>query len=373
MHLTSNPIFYIKTTETCNLNCKHCFTSGSLGKKIFFNPQKTIDFFRRLLVSNPQIRQAKFLLHGGEPLLAKISLIEEFCDEIIKLYPQSSFAMQTNLVFPLTAEKRQFMQKYLYNSGFGTSWDYDIRFGSTSNHPENFEQLKNFQLKTWEQNVKTLIGEDNHFMTMIVSITKKLIQEKEPIEILQYAKSLGFQNILFERITSDGNAKLNSDIIPSNEEQDTWLYKMFKQTFEYKSYKYIFNMFLSEIAQGYLNHGHVGNRCRNCEQKILTINADGSIGGCPNTAPTGYWGHIDWPVSESLTSAKRLDTIACERFERNVLCYTCDALPYCNSDCHQLAWDQDNSYCPAPKKIWKEMMQENNVEKYKLLLAHEPV
>jgi MoaA/NifB/PqqE/SkfB family radical SAM enzyme len=39
-----NWMFYLKTTETCQLNCKHCFTSGINGKKIYFDPFKTIDF-----------------------------------------------------------------------------------------------------------------------------------------------------------------------------------------------------------------------------------------------------------------------------------------------------------------------------------------
>jgi MoaA/NifB/PqqE/SkfB family radical SAM enzyme len=42
-----NWIFYLKTTETCQLNCKHCFTNGINGKKIYFNHNKTVDFIKR--------------------------------------------------------------------------------------------------------------------------------------------------------------------------------------------------------------------------------------------------------------------------------------------------------------------------------------
>ena len=42
-----NWMFYIKTTETCQLNCKHCFTNGINGAKIYFNPIQTIDFIKK--------------------------------------------------------------------------------------------------------------------------------------------------------------------------------------------------------------------------------------------------------------------------------------------------------------------------------------
>lgn len=38
---------YLKTTETCQLNCSHCFTNGINGKKGWFDPVATVDFFKR--------------------------------------------------------------------------------------------------------------------------------------------------------------------------------------------------------------------------------------------------------------------------------------------------------------------------------------
>ena len=35
-----NAMIYLKTTETCQLDCSHCFTSGSLGRKIYFDVDK---------------------------------------------------------------------------------------------------------------------------------------------------------------------------------------------------------------------------------------------------------------------------------------------------------------------------------------------
>jgi radical SAM protein with 4Fe4S-binding SPASM domain len=301
----------------------------------------------------PHVTATRIMFHGGEPMLAPVKDMYDVYHATKEVFEDTSFGMQTNLVYPLTEEKRKFFLDVLLEYGFGTSWDYDIRF-TNPNH-----------LKLYEENSKILNFEDGHHTTMIVSITKKLIENKEPIEIMEYAKSLGYSFILFERITSDGNAKQNSDIIPTNLEQDAWLHKMWNQCIEHKTYEWIGNMLMSELATALVNRQHNGNRCRNCEQSLLTINADGTIAGCPNTAPVDYWGHIDHNINDMLASKKRLEIIGCET-QRDPRCYTCPAFEVCNGDCHQLSWDGD--VCAAPKSIWKEALKESDYETYKKLI-----
>jgi sulfatase maturation enzyme AslB (radical SAM superfamily) len=259
------------------------------------------------------------MFHGGEPFLAPVADLYRVHEGLLKIFSTAKFAAQTNLVYELTEEKRSFMKSVLLKHGFGTSWDYDIRFESNGKGSD----LQRKHLDLWENNVRSLV-EDGHCLTMIVSITRRLIEEKEPLEIINYAHKLGFKHILFERITSDGNAKMNSDIIPSNAQQDQWLHKMFHQTIELQTYNYIGNMLLAEPAKAYVNHLHVGNRCRTCDQSLLIIKADGTIAGCPNTGPVAFWGNIDWDIKASFLSEKRLRTISCEIGE-NPLCYTCPA------------------------------------------------
>ena len=360
---------YLKTTETCNLNCSHCFTSGSKGAKVFFNPEKTISFFSSLKSEASWIKNIRFMFHGGEPMLAPLADLYQAYEGLKEIYPSARFAMQTNLVYELTSEKRKFMKDVLLADGFGTSWDYDIRFGSTAPDGQSRMSLREKHVSNWEANVRTLV-EDGHYLTMIVSITRRLVNEMEPIDVINYASNLGFKYILFERITSDGNAKVNQAIRPSNAEQDAWLQKMLNQTLEHKAYQYIGNMLLDEIAQAFLQHRHVGNRCRTCEMSLLTINADGTIAGCPNTAPRDFWGHIDLPIKDSFSSAKRKSAIACESSKRNPICYSCPAFEYCNSDCSKLSWDENETYCAAPKKIWQQMITEQKYEDYKKLLLN---
>ena len=58
----------MKTTETCNLNCEHCFTSGINGKKIYFNPVKTAKWVNQLKADSVWCE-----FHGGEPFLAPVN------------------------------------------------------------------------------------------------------------------------------------------------------------------------------------------------------------------------------------------------------------------------------------------------------------
>lgn len=351
MIISDSVQIYLKTTETCNLNCDHCFTSGSKGKKIFFNPTKTYDFVDRLF-SSKKFKNKRIIFHGGEPMLAPVEDIRLIHKLIKTKYPETVFSLQTNLVYKMTNERRDLIDDLFLENGFGTSWDYKMRFGSID------QQL------LWEKNLQEQI-KFGHFVTVMVSLNKDLLDNFEPIDIIQYFIDLGVQNVLFERITSNGNAILNPHIQPQNKDLDAWILKMYEQTMEHKLYDKIYNMFLAEISRTYVERMHTGNRCRNCEQSLLTLNADGTIAGCPNSATNETWGHIDWSIEDNLKSKKRLHTIGCE-LTRNPICYTCPVAPICNGDCHRLAWQDD--ICAAPKSLMKLMKAENKVEDYRKLL-----
>jgi radical SAM protein with 4Fe4S-binding SPASM domain len=267
-------------------------------------------------------------------------------------YPETSFGIQTNLVYKLTEEKLNFFNKIFLKEGIGTSWDSDIRF-------ENINQLL-----LWEKNVKQLISE-GHKISLMVSLSKSLIKNYQPVDIVQYASDLGIQHILFERITSNGNAVINPEIQPSNADLDSWLLLMYEQTIKYSLHEKIHNMFLDEVATSFVNRLHTANRCRNCEQSLVTINADGTISGCPNSAPEEYWGNVDWSISENLNSKKRLHTMSCE-LKRNDNCLTCPVNSICNGDCHRLPWE--GNICAAPKSLMLKMKTENKIEDYQKLL-----
>jgi radical SAM protein with 4Fe4S-binding SPASM domain len=119
----------------------------------------------------------------------------------------------------------------------------------------------------------------------------------------------------------------------------------------------VINGFLNTVYDKF-DHGEFfsGTFCRDCEQKLHTINADGTVAGCPNAAPTDWYGTIDTPALEVRQSPKRMEIISCELHDRDPRCYKCPVFMYCHSDCHQLEWMDD--VCPAPKQLMMTLAKE---------------
>lgn len=327
---------YLKTTETCQLNCEHCFTSGSKGKRVFFNPEKVISFFHRLHKIVPHLENgARLEFHGGEPMLAPLADLNRVYEGCNGLWENTQWGIQSNLVYNLTDEKLIFFDKVTKRQCLGTSWDKNIRFPS-----EKAEAL-------WESNVRKLV--DLGFpVTVMICLTKHTVQ-LEPVDIIRKMIDLGVSYINFERLTTNGNARDN-DLAAGNKVLDAYFVKMYEQTLKHGLHKQIKNMFFDSILNALTKNVHGGERCRDCEQKIFTLNADGTVGGCPNSAVEKPYAQIDWPIMEILYSKGRLKEISCEA-NRNPLCYSCDVFDICNGDCHQLTWERD--VCAAPKSLMR--------------------
>ena len=335
--LGNDLMFYIKTTETCNLNCDHCFTNGKNGRKIYFHPESIADWCNRVKQYQPNAT-AHFEYHGGEPFLAPIEDMWKFYNLTQEYWPDASYGITTNLVHKLTPAKLEFIKKVL-NNRIGTSWDPNIRF-------ENQKQIDLF-----ENNIKILLDR-GCTIKLFVSLTRDCVNI-EPIKLLEYVKGLGVQEMDIERVTSNGLATKNLTVFPSNIEMQEWFLKMHEQMIEHDARHWFHNGFMENVyAKFEKGFTKAGTFCRDCEQKLFTINADGTIAGCPNSAPTDAWGHVMDDVANSLNAPKRCGIIA-EELSRDPRCYDCPVYKYCGGDCHQLAWEGD--ICPAPKLLMKKL------------------
>ena len=350
MLVPSSLMIYLKTTETCQLNCKHCFTNGTSGKKVFFDPDLVIDWFKRLHEIAPNIQNGNIAFHGGEPFLAPVEDMRKVWLECQNLWPTVWWTVTTNLTYRLTDEIRSFMKEALFN-GISTSWDRNMRF----------ENVKQEQL--WRQNLQTLIA-DGHNVTLNISINRDIIN-MPPSELIDLIKSLGVNYVHFERITPNGNANLNPEIFPTNHELDQWMLQLWDASVVMQSHKYFANTLFDSVLTSFINTTHSGCRCRSCEQKIFTLNADGTIGGCPNSAVDNTFGRVTDDIVDLLTSEGRLENIVCES-QRNPNCYGCEVFDICNGDCHQLAWQ--NNVCGAPKSLMKKLKTEKDYMLYKDIL-----
>lgn len=338
----NNISVYVKTTETCNLNCFHCFTNGINGAKIYFDPVKTADWCNQLYDGK---KFCHFEYHGGEPMLAKLEDLWDFYFRVNKVWGNlATFGITTNLTYKLTEEKIDFFNHTMEAQRIGTSWDPTIRFANEK------------QRKLWEDNVKELVSRGFH-LKVFISVSKDVV-EMSPREIADYMLSLGIKEISWERITHNGSAVLNANsIYPSNEKIQEFFMKVHRENYDLREefYDAFMETIYEKFEKGLLFQGTF---CRDCEQKLFTINADGTIAGCPNAAPTDHYGHINQSVEEVINSPKRQEVIACEMFERDSRCYTCPVFAYCHSDCHQLEWQGD--VCPAPKPLMMELLNGTN-------------
>lgn len=335
--LGNDLMFYIKTTETCNLNCDHCFTNGKNGRKIYFHPESIADWCNRVAEHSPHAN-AHFEYHGGEPFLAPLEDMWKFYNLTRPNWPNATYGITTNLVHKLTPAKLEFIEKVLDNR-VGTSWDPNIRF-------ENQKQIDLF-----ESNIKLLLDR-GCTIKLFVSLTRDCVNI-EPIKLLKYVKDLGVQEMAIERVTSNGLATKNLLVFPSNIEMQQWFLKMHEQMIEHDARHWFDNEFMEAVyAKFEVGFTKAGTFCRDCEQKLFTINADGTIAGCPNSAPTDHWGHVMEDVGDALTAPKRCQIIA-EELQRDPRCYECPVYKYCGGDCHQLEWEGD--VCPAPKLLMKEL------------------
>jgi radical SAM protein with 4Fe4S-binding SPASM domain len=347
-------LIYLKTTETCNLNCLHCFTSGSRGAKIYWQHEQVADWLQRLYNETSLSPHVHLEFHGGEPFLADISSMQYVYDNCNNLWASQSWGITTNLTFKLTQSHIDFIMGPL-NGRIGTSWDPDIRFAN----PKQYD--------LWRKNLQTLT-DLGVTVKLFISVTKGTIAI-EPIELLEWVKELGVQELALERLTMNGSALENLHIFPTNLEQDQWFLKMHEQSEQYDARSWFTNEFLESVYSKFeTGMTSAGTFCRDCEEKLFTVNADGKISGCPNSAPEQNFGHIDDNIVDLLVSPQRLENIACER-SRDPRCYSCDVFQYCNSDCHQLEWQDD--ICGAPKSLMRQLSSINSSIKRKVFIIKE--
>lgn len=345
---------YLKTADHCNLSCRHCYTLGSGAVKAFFDPDATIDFLHRLKEFQPEFSNPSISFHGGEAFLAPVEDMRRVWDQCKDLWPDLNWSIQTNLTFPLTEEKESFLEDVCGKS-WGTSWDLDIRWRGNL-----------VQESLWEKNLRYLTSK-GHEVTVMVCVTKSVVNS-DPRTILDKMIDLGVKYINFERITPNGSALENEDIFATNTEMDEWFLKLWEVSLEGEYHKRIMNLFFESILSSLVYNSFSGCRCRECEQKILTLNANGTVGGCPNGAPDKTFGHISDPVEQLWFSEGRMCNIQ-EEAIRHPLCGVCPVSDICNGDCHQLAWQ--GPVCAAPKSLMVKMKAERNekLEVYREVLG----
>lgn len=337
---TKGLVIYLKTTDTCQLNCDHCFTSGKNGSKVFFDPVKTLEFLKQLYEENPNAPYVNILIHGGEPLLANSDDIIWLWEKSKDLWPNIHWGLQTNLTFKLKPS-HHFIISTICKNSLGTSWDNGIRWTTDT------------QRALWQSNVRMLVdlGAD---VSVMVSIDRS-VASMRPVAILNKLAALGVSSVMFENITNHGHAKsLNT---PSNSDIASFFEAMLDDAIEHEYHSYIHNATLADIITSVKTNDGVATHCRDCEQKILTVSATGSVSGCPNSAADYTYGNIAEGLRNVLNSPVRTQRVFHE-LSVDDRCLSCPYFAMCKGGCHQLEWEGD--ICPSPKSLFSKIVEMKN-------------
>ena len=336
-------VIYIKTAEHCQLNCLHCFTGGSEVPRTFFDLSHTVTWLDALTQIDGQDAIYNINIQGGEPLLADLHDLELLLKSLRELPNVKTVGLTANLVFKpfesrLNAIQRWFEQGLL--TGITTSWDPAIRFNGD-------------QESTWLHNLKALqdIGIEP---SLNVSMSKATLA-LPPDVLLDRLISFGVQEIVFEPVTADGSATRHN-VIPSNAQRDVWRVVMHEAIVRRGIRRALWLRDFEELYAKFEDaEPRCGTFCRRCERTMITINANGTLGTCPNSASQQSLWNIRQPPEMFLESAYLRQQ---DLKERRVPagCVSCDVYQYCGGGCHILPWE--GNVCPQPKTLMRKLAQE---------------
>lgn len=334
-------LIYVKPVNTCNLNCAHCFTSGRNGDRSKWDVDSVIgwiDDYRDRLERQVPVH---IELHGGEPFLVPVEEIKDFCTRIMT-DDRVTVSATTNLVYPLTEAHLSLFENE-FNGRVGTSWDSDIRFETDT------------QRRRWERNVK-VIRERGIDIVLMISISRDLI-ERGPDYLIDQLDGFNVSEVRLERLTHDGNAAIAAGLFPDNEKQDKYLLDLYLR---YREKPRTYSIVTFDTIESRLKSGIVkaDTNCRNCEQNLVTVSADGSLSGCPNAAAAKPHAKIDDGVDVFLTSDGRLNEIASE-LSPDARCLRCDLYDVCGGDCHRLPWTGNR--CGGMKLLLRHLTGRNAI------------
>jgi len=330
---------YVKTTGTCNLNCDHCFTNGKNGDKTQFDPALTAKWVQEFMDQYPDDEHHHLEMHGGEPFLVPLEKLKAFTDIFWKR-DNVSICGNSNLTFKMTDEHIDFIQTR-FGGQVGTSWDPWIRWANQK------------QVDLWEKNLQLLKSHDI-FINLKVSVSRPLVANT-PDWFLDQMERLGVDDIALERLTVGGNAEEGNEIFPDNVEQDNWYLALYQRYMERKPAFKISTLENLKLKLE-LNLVKIDTNCRNCEQNLVTINSNGTLGGCPNMATEHRHATIQEPVGEFMMSDGRIHEIASE-LDFKPGCLHCDVFDLCGGDCHRLPWQ--NGRCGGLKNTLRHLSGRN--------------
>ena len=332
---------YIKPTEACNLNCLHCYNKYKDNSSVI-----DLNKLRRFTTSMSEYIymagkhfELDVVFHGGEPTMVGTQMLRDIYYIIAPKFAHArvKFSIQTNL----TIIDKDFLgfAKDVLGGEIGTSYSPRLRF-------ENM--LERDMEQVWRNNIAMCI-ENKLSVYLVISLSKKYIKETDPATLIEFLKDTEVSGFHFEPITPNGLAAANwQDIAAEPDEYDGWKAEFAKKFIDTGSYRHFKESEIVRKAKTFFDGSFVGCSCRDCMLTVMTINADGTIGLCPNVSKELIISTMDEPFKSFSDSVARQLLIVDEHRKRQE-CLDCDFFQQCNGGCMQ------TSACFEGREFFKEL------------------
>lgn len=324
-------VIYIRVVRGCNLNCKHCFT---LGNRDSFQlaPLEKIEKYLLALKKNINPKKAVFYIHGGETFLAPLPYLKQvnaliqgvFAGTIIDIIPQ------TNLMYQIDDEFIAFI-KAQYQGCMGVSWDYNIRFQTTSSALNEELFFRNFQ-KLVENKIE---------MAVAITVQKHLL-ELDPLTFLN--RFTGARSIDFEFLT---------DLTPETHlikaDNHKWSQFFLKIVKYYSEHQTSWSLPQIDLfTQSFMQNKIYDCKCNCCQNRTFTMNTDGTVGLCPDDTYINAFSTIDEMTHDWNTfEEKALQRYIVQQAEPlPSLCLQCRYYGYCGGNCETSLFNEGDQDCP---------------------------
>ena len=310
---------YIKPTEQCNLRCNHCYNGEPCADRL--DIKSTAKFLAALFKKNDD-GENWLILHGGEPLTASPEQMEQMMAIDI---PNVRKRITTNLAMPLGKTAKSLL---LTMDDIRTS--FDIGLG-------RFTMLRHFYW--WVHNIRWCRANNLPLSTLNICLSSDMIKIK-PERVLRMAEHLGFSKLSFENLCYSGRLnESNKELVPSPAEVDEWFFELYHVAPYYKVKVVNFTSLAAGICGDWKNH-----RGLSCCKRTLTINANGTVGECPNSARTNVIGDITMNAEDVLGN----HVCTLHKSEHFQTCLACSYFKHCRGGCKEQTWI--DGVCSYPKK-----------------------
>jgi uncharacterized protein len=223
--ITFNPSLYIvfKVTKGCNLACKYCYEWSNPEKIKESTKLEVIDaIFQNIVKDN----KAKFVFHGGEPLL--------FLDKIIiptiqKYYNKNiKFSIQTNGI--LLVNERIVKKLILLQKNFGVG--VGVSIDGLKEH--NFMRVFANGMESWDIVVEGIEKSIKAGLRIGSIVVVNKYSVKDMVKIVEFLYDLGIRGTRLNPLYPAGHPEIKK-MIAKSEDYDRYLVKVAKWIVKHNS------------------------------------------------------------------------------------------------------------------------------------------